>query len=469
MLRATQSLAIYEYKFGQTPLTKSFGTKIAAATAPRTPGKLQESKLANGVRVVSHDLDGAQAAVAVYADAGAKYDPLATPGLSYVMRFALQTSNMDSSLFQIDRTMRSTGSAYGHGEIAKRFLSWKAESRRDMWEKPFEMLATGVVAPRFHEADIERFRDTMDNQLAEQRWQSPREYCVDQLETVAFYKEPLGSPRMVPPHTNDRCSHKALLDHWAALFQPRNITIAAVNVPHEALIAAYERLPYKHSAEAPHHARTGKAAPQLSHANEEAQFYPGQHEVQYEARAKAMGTKPDMVPEMIAAVGVTIPGGRDDDAKKFAAALVAREVYAAALNSSHVIPGAAYHAPQVFYRPYSSASLIGFTVRGAPAAIAAEVRRAVEHFPKAASDSAVSAAKACAALRLANDELEMVRDYVDFIATSRATPEQLLAAIQEVGKADVEAIFKKATTVKPACYATGESFVFDLPAALNKM
>lgn len=181
--------------------------------SPVVAGQLQESRSSNGVRIVSHDFDGAHTAVAVYVDAGPKYDPLACPGLSYVMQYALQTSNMNSSLFQLDRTMRSTGNAYGHGEVRKRFLTWKAEGRRDMWERPFEMIATGVVAPRFHESDVERFRDTMDNQLKELRWQNPREYCTDAVETVAFFKEPLGSPRMVSTAANGRCDGKALLNH----------------------------------------------------------------------------------------------------------------------------------------------------------------------------------------------------------------------------------------------------------------
>lgn len=467
MLRATLRCAIYEYQFGQPSLKKAFGTTVAPPPRPASPSKLQRSTLPNGVRVVSHDLDGPQTAIGVYADAGPKYDPAATPGLSYVMRFALQTSNMDNSLFQVDRVMRSTGSAYGHGEVGKRYLSWKAEGRRDMWEKPFEMLATGIVAPRFHESDIERFRDTMDNQLDEMRWRSPREYAVDQLETVAFYKEPLGSPRMVSHEVNDRCSHKALLDHWAAHFQPARITIAGVNVPHDALIAAYERLPFKHSAEAPHHARS--AAPAFSHQNEATQFYPGRQLVSYEARAAAMGTKPDMAPEVIAAVGV-VTSGRESSAKQYATALVIREVYDAAIRAaqggySDSLPTGA----RVFYRPYSSAGLIGYTVSGEPSKVSDMLAAASAAFPRAIDDAAVQRSVQCAKVRLLQEEVEMVRHYCDFIATSPNTTEELVAAIESVKKAEVEEAVKKMLSQKPATYATGDTFVLPTVAALNKM
>ncbi|KAK7200170.1 mitochondrial processing peptidase alpha subunit [Novymonas esmeraldas] len=466
MLRATSRLGIYEYQFGQPSLKQVFSNKITPAAKPRHVSALQATTLANGVRVVSHDLDGPVTSIGVYADAGPKYDPIATPGLSYVMRFALQTSNMDSSLFQIDRTMRATGNAYGHGEVCKRHLCWKAEGRRDMWEKPFEMLATGVVAPRFHESDVERFRDTMDNQLDETRWQSPRDYAVDQLETVAFYKEPLGAPRMVPRIANDRCSHKALLDHWAANFLPSRITVAGVNVPHDALVAAYERLPYKHSAEAPHHARA--AAPRLSHSNEAAQFYPGRQSVEYESRASAMGTMPDMQAEVIGAVGVPTHG-RDESAKSYATALVTRELYEEAMRSAHGSrAGAQHYGAQVFYRPYSSAGLIGFTVRGAPAEVAKMIETATSAFPSAVDDAGVARAAHSAHVRLLHDQAEMVRDYCDFIATSPNSIDELTHAISAVTKADVEQALKNITARKPATYATGDSFTFPTVASLSR-
>jgi mitochondrial-processing peptidase subunit alpha len=466
MLRCSSRLGIYEYQFGQPSLKKAFGNKIVPAAKPRQPSTLQSTKLTNGVRVVSHDLDGAVTSIGVFADAGPKYDPIATPGLSYVMRFALQTSNMDSSLFQIDRVMRSTGNAYGHGEVCKRYLSWKAEGRRDMWEKPFEMLATGVVAPRFHETDIERFRDTMDNQLEEMRWQTPREYAVDQLETVAFYKEPLGAPRMVPKIANDRCSHKALLDHWAANFLPSRIVIAGVNVPHDALVAAYEKLPYKHSAEAPHHART--KAPPLTHANEQTQFYPASHRVEYEARAAAMGTMPDMQAEVIAAVGVPTYG-REDGAKAYATALVTREVYEDAVRAVYGSrSNLNYYGVQVFYRPYSTAGLIGYTTRGAPGEVEAMVKTAASAFPSSVEESTVSRAVHCAQMRVLHEQVEMVRDYCDFIATSPYGVEELTQAIAAVKKADVEEALKKMLAQKPSMFATGDTFDFPLVPALNR-
>lgn len=465
MFCRTQHRAIAQYNFGQPSLLRAFGP-IPCERQTAKAGKLMSTQLDNGVRVVSHDFDGGHSVVGVYVDAGPKYDPIGCPGLSHVMRYAIQTSNMENSLFQVDRIMRSTGNAYGHGELYKRYLHWKCEGRRDMWERPFAMIATGVVAPRFHESDVERFRDTMDNQREELRWQNPREYCVDALETVAFFKEPLGSPRMVPPEANDRCGQKELVAHWAAHFHPSNVTVAAVNIPHDALVAAYTSLPYPHSAEAPHHASC--RLPAFSHANEAAQFYPGRQQVMYEDRAKAMGTVPDMGEEVIAALAAPT-FGHDEGARKYATALVAREVYQIALDRATPAVLGASHGAQTFYRPYSSVGLIGVTIRGAPREIADILDTATGFYPARVTDEDIAAGRARAAMALTRNQLDTVRDYCDFIATSKVTPQELINEVGAVTVAEVEKALGAISAVPPAVFVTGSTFTFPKVASLKKI
>lgn len=74
----------------------------------------------------------------------------------------------------------------------------------------------------------------MDNLNQELRFQAPRCYAVNALESVAFYKEPLGSPRLITSSVgNDRCTSAALLKQYCKLFLPEHVTLAGVNVAHE--------------------------------------------------------------------------------------------------------------------------------------------------------------------------------------------------------------------------------------------
>lgn len=463
MMRASRPNAIAQYKFGQPALSKSFGP-LPREKKVAVDGGVKKTTLANGATIVSHDKDGGHSALGFYINAGPKSDPLAIPGLSYVMRFALLTSNFDNSLFQIDRAMRSNGYAYGHGEIRKKFLALKAEGRRDLWQAPFQQLATCVAAPRFAEPDIERFRDTMDNQRSEQRWQVPREYSVDQLETVAFFKEPLGSPRHVPAYSNDKASSVALMDHYASLITPANVTIAAVNINHEELVAAYETQAFPHSASAPHHANATKVT--VSDKDEAAQFHAGRMFTEYENRAKEMGTRPDMEDDVAAAVG-WLANGRDSSIASYAASVVYAELLSASLKVGASFNSQTTQGLRSFYRPYSSTGLVGFTAYGAPSAIPQLLRDGAAKIAAQFDESAINGAKARAVVRIQNENLEVARDYADFLGTSANSAEEIFSAIQNVSAADVKRAADLARSAKPAVFATGKTLDFPSYDALK--
>lgn len=458
MLRNTATRRIPEFNFGHPSFKKYFGTvsRSGPATAAPTDSGILRSKLPNGVTVVTRDVAGANAAFGFYADAGAKYDPSTAPGLSYVMRWAIQTSNMDNSLFQLDRTMRSHGFSYGHGEIRKQFLCWKSEGRRDLIEKPFQTFASCISAPRFAESDIERFRDTMDNLLEEQRWQNPREYCVDQLETMAYYKEPLGNPRHVWANANDKASHTALLDHWSTYFAPNRITISAVNVNHDELVSLYTNAEFPHSLEAPHHARARR--PLGVDKSEGLQFVSGKQHVEVEARAKEMGVKPDMEQEVISALGWPTHG-RDGSLNDYAAACVAFEALSIATHDGIQYDRYPNHKGiRTFYRPFSSTGLFGITVRGTEEEAVRQVQRAIEVFSAfKPTEQQLKAAISRATVRLYHNELERTADYADFLATSANTEEEIETALKGVSAAKVEEVLKALTNVKPASFTTGDA------------
>lgn len=118
MLRATLRKGIYEYHFGQPSLKRSLPNKVVINyqlfPQPKSQAQVDNEKeeeamqkgnktlqtqvesstLGNGVRVVTHNCQSPHSVIGFYVQAGAKYDPCATPGLSYVMRQAILTSNL---------------------------------------------------------------------------------------------------------------------------------------------------------------------------------------------------------------------------------------------------------------------------------------------------------------------------------------------------------------------------------------
>eukprot|EP00759_Apiculatamorpha_spiralis_P028998 PhF_6_TR31419/c0_g1_i1/m.46059/K00415/QCR2, UQCRC2; ubiquinol-cytochrome c reductase core subunit 2 len=451
-------------QFGCQPnMSEAFPSKNTLTAAQPQDKGVRVTELVNGTRIITHDLDEPTTAFGLYAEAGAKYDPANKPGLNYVMRWSFFTSNMENSQFQNDRAIRVAGASYEHQEIQKRLLGFKVECRRDVWQMPFERLMSALSVPRFQDVEIDRYRDTMDAALEELRWKTPRDYCIEQVEQLAFYREPLGNPRYVPPHINDDIKGKVLVDHWAKTFLPKRIIIAGVNVDHDALLAAYENAPFAHDASAPHF----KGAKNLKVEQEEGMYQGGMEAEFSEKRYKEMSTKPFLENETIAALAWRSYGS--DSVADYGRALVARSLLDNALEDGIRVPTGLDWGVRSFYSPYSRVGTIGLTVREEPKKAADAIRAAVKVFQGlTVTDAALKSAKQRATVRFFHDNMEVRRDYVDFLAKSlisgnvRISAAEILAAINDAKAADVKAAIEYSKAAAPCMYTTGE--VLSLPS-----
>ncbi|KAG5509570.1 hypothetical protein JKF63_06275 [Porcisia hertigi] len=503
---AVQARSIYEYKFGQTPLSKPLGrlSHLSRATpskpAPVVAGKVEVTKLHNGARVITHNLGGPSVSIGAYILAGPAYDPPSAPGTGAMMHLALTTSNYNNALFQLDRNIRSVGAAQSHFEKNKHYIGIRIDSRADKWkssastasrteqrhqlqnqkqaQEQFSLnlvqdnIFTCIAAPRFHEPDVERFRDTIDNQVEELRWQYPAEYAKQMLETVAFYREPLGNPRHVPAISNGAISSSVLLEQYSRYVVPSRVVIAGVNVDHAALIAEYENTPFPHSSSAPHHTRS---QPSKVNWQDEAAQYTGGERHDQEDRAKVMGTKPDMDLESIVAVGWLAYGKDRKMLKDHAASMVVKALMDIQFKDSirYTRDETQEHAGvRAFYNPYQTAGLVGFTATADPQAAVRMVTDAVKlvQANKAAvADSTLSVAKKIARTQFMVQNADTQRDYCDYLGTCLAMEsdstvatslEEVVDAINSVSAADVKKVCETMFSNKTSLYGHGEVLGF---------
>lgn len=466
MLRRSSVARISAYEFGHPIMPSSFGKFVRISNpVAEAWGPIQRTKLANGITVVTQDRKSNQTTLGLYVEAGAKFDPKTAPGLSHAMRQALLTSNLEESLFQIDRTMRAVGAAYGSREVAKRHIGWQVEVLRQGWQKPLEKLSTCIAVPRFTETDLERWRDAWDNALEECRWKTPRDYAVQQLEQVAFWREPLGNPRNVQPVDNERLYPEYLLKQYCKYFAPQRVTLAAINIDHNELVAAYQSTPFQMAHTAPHF-KQALLERSATDAGEAAQWTPLREDVFLEDRAKNMGTQPDLVNDGVVAVG-WLTYGAETSAKDFATALVCREVLNG-LCGDGLRPdrNSASMGTRTFYKPFSSAGIIGFTCReqvGYKPKLQAAYEEAVTSLPagKVTSAEATRAATR-AAVAYYHDYMENQRDSLDNIACATFYGDAVLDAIKGVTADDCNKAFNAMKAAKPCAYSTGG--VVDLPS-----
>ncbi|KPA76461.1 putative mitochondrial mitochondrial processing peptidase alpha subunit [Leptomonas pyrrhocoris] len=503
----TQTRGIYQYKFGQTPLTKPFsvGARSRLPPAPPSPApataaaKVEVTKLHNGVRVISHNLGGPTVSVGAYILAGPAYDPPSAPGTGAMMHLALTTSNYNNALFQLDRNIRSVGAAQSHFEKSKHYIGIRIDARADKWKsaatsaprssrrvvssKPAEEqfslnlvqdnIFTCIAAPRFHEPDVERFRDTIDNQVEELRWQYPAEYAKQMLETVAFYREPLGNPRFVPALSNGTITSNVLLDQYSRYVVPSRVVVAGVNVDHAALVAEYENTPFPHSASAPHHARA--QAPKINVQNEAAQYTGGERQ-DHEDRAKVMGTKPDMDTETICAVGWLAYGKDRKTLRDYAASMVVKAILDVQFGDSMRYARDEMHEHtglRAFYSPFETAGLIGFTAKAEPKSavrMVTDAVKGVQAHKASVADSMLAMAKSMARTQILVQNTDTIRDYCDYLGTSLSVEDcgstvptsidELVDAVSAVTAADVKKVFDMMFSHKASLYGHGEMLGF---------
>lgn len=496
---AKNARSISQYNFGQKPLTESWSptgrsTPAAAGSAAQSAGigEAKTTLLPNGTRIITQQRGGPVVSIGAYILAGPAYDPVGCPGLHHLMHTALTTSNYNNSLFQLDRSIRSTGASFSHFEKDKYYIGLRLDARVDMWKsntsgatsdaKRFDLnllqdtIFTAISAPRFHEPDLERFRDTIDNNLKELRWQRPAQYAIQQLETVAFYKEPLGNPRHVPEWSNGRITSKALLDQYARYVTPDRVVVAGVNMEHDELVAEYESNPYPHSSNAPHHAAFAKGLgkPAFDITNEHSQYSGGElHE--HEDRPKEMCTKPDMDTETAIAVGYLAFGRSKTSLQRYAATLVYQQLFNIVIHDSlRYEQDVVLDGVRSFYLPYHSAGLVGFTAITSPENAVPLVKATMKGIQNVKFDNAalLEAAKHRAAVELTSQCWDSSRDICDYLGTSLSldakasnstqylNPSEVLAAVRNVTASELKEVKECMMGSKPSLFGHGEMLAF---------
>ncbi|CCW71824.1 unnamed protein product [Phytomonas sp. Hart1] len=368
------------------------------------------------------------------------------PGLSYALRLAVAAASPGLA-----------GCRCRHGEPRRRRLYWTAEALRGGGEAAFARLVYGLDPHRLHE--LQEKGNGGGGRGDPEPGQGLRSRATDGLEAVAFFKEPLGAPRGLPD--GGAITAAELQSHAAALLRPGRIVLAGVNIPHAGLVGMACGVPLW----AEEGGGGGGGGLDLGHHRDEvAQFHPGRQVIRHET-----GLAPN--PKVIAAVGAVVEGGDESPPERAAAVLVAREVYAIRMEGE-----GAYHrwenpdradGLEVFFRSYTTAALIGYTLCAAPSEVPGMVQAAVECFPQAVDPKTLEAAKRRAVLRFKRDELSTVWDYCNFIATSLLKPEERIQAIENITLAEVRRVLAELTSHKPSSFVMGDTFSFPKNLVLN--
>ena len=464
-MRKVQSFGLYQYSrrsiayFDCHPgLNTPF---YSTRDRPRGIGKQlvetqrQSSRLENGTRVVTEERQGAFSGIGVYVQAGARYDPIQLPGLNHVMRWSFLTSNLDSSMFQIDREFRAVGASYEHHELCKELLGFKMECRRDLYSVPLQKMFSCVSIPRFMETEVVRYRDAMDAITEELRWKTPRQWCIEEVLQLAFYREPLGMPRYVPPHINDDIGKEALLQQWRKCFHPNRITLTGINVSHQELIATFQNHEFALSSSAPHF-REFKNGYQVGPSC----FQGGKDHELHEKRQKVMTSMPYMENEVIGVLAWRTYGMQS--LRNYAIACVTVQLLSIELQETiENASESTVEGLRSFHSPFLEVGVWGFTYRSRSEDARLMVEQGIKFMRGLKpTEEGLGTAKHRAVCRLFHDHFECARDYMDSLALSTLTDSSkftdVLEQVDQVTAGDIKGCLEFALDEKPCMYSTGE-------------
>ncbi|CCW66803.1 unnamed protein product [Phytomonas sp. Hart1] len=456
---------------------------------------VQVTRLQNGVRIISQDLGGAIASIGAYTFAGPAFEPANCPGLGAMLQsaFTLQNSkqttlngkkivNIEEFYPKVHKYHVSAHvncsrdgwqSRKSSHRIAEEQAKMKSKSSSKKQNSIFGIITASLTNPPIQKAEVETLHNSSDTRLNELRWKQPTEYAKLLLETVAYYLEPLGSPRFVPVENSPYITSAVLQEHHSLYAVSSRTIIAGVNVDHDALVEEYENASIPDSNPPSEPPNTLESEEEVNLKTETRQYTGGERH-DHEDRAKVIITKPFMDTETICAVGWLTYGQDRVQLKQYAASLVAKALLDLGLtndrhhNTGDSCVGSGMNA---FYTPFQTAGLLGFTLVSEPAQAPKMLLEAMKLVKgiKNAPQEAVNIAKLNARVSFLNENTVSIQDYCDFLCTclppisdSRMVTglDEVLLAIESVSTTDIKCVIDMMLSHPTSFYGHGEMHRF---------
>ena len=196
--------------------------------------------LPGGLRVASREMPGIEtAAVGLYAEAGSRHEPARLNGIAHLFEHMVFKGAGARSAREISEAIEDVGGDL-NACTDRDGTSFTASVLAEHVPLAVELIADLVLAPHLTEAELEREKDVVLQELGEAR-DTPNDIIFDDLWSAAFGDQPLGRPVLGEEETIAAIS-LADLDEWRrSRFRAGNIyLVAAGKIDHDRLVALAE-------------------------------------------------------------------------------------------------------------------------------------------------------------------------------------------------------------------------------------
>src|SRR5579859_5018884 len=206
------------------------------ATAVHTVRDIEATTLKNGVRVISEEMPHVRSvSLGVWIKTGSRRETPTENGISHFIEHMLFKGTKNRSAEDIARSVDSIGGGLD-AFTAKEMVSYNTKVLDEHLPLAFDVLADMVRNPLFREADIEKEKGVILEEL-KMEVDNP-EYLLHDIFSSNFYKDhPLGKPIIGTKDTVRAFDRAMIDDYYQRYYSPSNILItAAGNLNHENLV-----------------------------------------------------------------------------------------------------------------------------------------------------------------------------------------------------------------------------------------
>ena len=197
--------------------------------------------LPSGLRVASHAMPDLQtAAVGLFADVGSRDEPEPLNGIAHLFEHMVFKGAGGRSAREISEAIEEVGGDL-NAATERDATSFTASVMAEHVTLAVELIADMILRPHFTEAELEREKDVVFQELAEAR-DTPSDTVFDQLWSAAFDGQPLGRSILGEEPSISRVS-VADLHAWRDLhYRGQDVSlVAAGRVDHDQLVALAEQ------------------------------------------------------------------------------------------------------------------------------------------------------------------------------------------------------------------------------------
>jgi predicted Zn-dependent peptidase len=193
--------------------------------------------LPNGLRVASREMPGIEtAAVGLYADAGSRNEPARLNGIAHLFEHMVFKGAGGRSARAISEAIEDVGGDL-NACTERDATSFMASVMAEHLPLGIELIADMILNPHFTEAELEREKDVVLQELGEAR-DTPNDIIFDDLWSAAFEDQPLGRSILGDEGSIEAVTVDDLHDWRTGQYRGGSLAlVAAGKVDHEALVA----------------------------------------------------------------------------------------------------------------------------------------------------------------------------------------------------------------------------------------